>query len=130
AIVGRTGAGKTSLASLLLRFYDPNRGSILLDNHDLRDLPVAWLRQQFGIVLQDPILFLATVAENIGFGSPGASQEQIKTAARRAHADQFITDLPNGYETMLGERGVNLSGGQRQRISIARAFLKNAPILI
>ncbi len=130
AIVGRTGAGKTSLASLLLRFYDPNNGSILLDDHDLRDLPVAWLRQQVGVVLQDPILFSTTIAENIGFGHPGASLEQIKTAARRAQADEFIRALPNGYETMLGERGVNLSGGQRQRLSIARAFLKNAPILI
>lgn len=130
AIVGRTGAGKTSLASLLLRFYDPSTGSILLDKHDLRDMPVTWLRQQVGIVLQDPILFSETIAENIGFGRPGASMEEIQSAARRAQAHEFIAQLPNGYKTMLGERGVNLSGGQRQRLSIARAFLKNAPILI
>ncbi len=130
AIVGRTGAGKTSMASLLLRFYDPVGGAIFLDEHDLRDLPIEWLRQQIGIVLQDPILFSATIAENIGFGLPGASMEQIRAAARQAQAEEFISALPNGYETLLGERGVNLSGGQRQRISIARAFLKNAPILI
>jgi ATP-binding cassette subfamily B protein/subfamily B ATP-binding cassette protein MsbA len=130
AIVGRTGAGKTSLASLLLRFYDPISGSILLDGHDLRDFPVAWLRQQIGVVLQDAILFSATIAENIGFGKPGASLQEIQAAAKRAQAHDFIVGLPNGYETILGERGVNLSGGQRQRLSIARAFLKDAPILI
>lgn len=130
AIVGRTGAGKTSLASLLLRFYDPIEGSILLDGHDLRDLPVVWLRQQIGIVLQDPILFSATIAENISYGKPGASLEEIRAAARQAQADEFIAQLPNGYETLLGEKGINLSGGQRQRLSIARAFLKNAPVLI
>jgi ABC-type multidrug transport system fused ATPase/permease subunit len=130
AIVGRTGAGKTSLASLLLRFYDPISGSILLDGHDLRDFPIAWLRQQIGVVLQDAILFSATIAENIGFGKPGASLQEIQAAAKRAQAHDFIVSLPNGYETILGERGVNLSGGQRQRLSIARAFLKDAPILI
>ncbi len=130
AIVGRTGAGKTTLASLLLRFYDPTAGAILLDGHDLRDLKLAWLRRQVSVVLQDPILFSASIRENIAYGRPGASLEQVKEAARRAQADEFISALPNGYETMLGERGVNLSGGQRQRLSIARAFLKNAPILI
>ena len=130
AIVGRTGAGKTSMASLLLRFYDPFGGAIYLDGHDLRDLPLAWLRQQIGIVLQDPILFSGTIAENIAFGRPGASMEDIRAAARQAQADEFIAGFPEGYETVLGEKGVNLSGGQRQRLSIARAFLKNAPILI
>jgi ABC-type multidrug transport system fused ATPase/permease subunit len=130
AIVGRTGAGKTTLASLLLRFYDPSEGAVLLDGHDLRDLRLSWLRQQISVVLQDPILFSATIAENIAYGRPGASREQIQEAARRAQADEFISVLPEGYGTMLGERGVNLSGGQRQRLSIARAFLKDAPILI
>lgn len=130
AIVGRTGAGKTTMASLLLRFYDPTGGAILLDGHDLRDLKLSWLRQQVSVVLQDPILFSTSVAENIAYGKPGASPDQIKEAARHAQADEFIQALPNGYDTILGERGVNLSGGQRQRLSIARAFLKDAPILI
>lgn len=130
AVVGRTGAGKTTLASLLLRFYDPTSGAILLDGHDLRDLPLAWLRRQISVVLQDPILFSATIAENIAYGRPGAKLGEIQQAALLAQADEFIRALPNGYETLLGERGVNLSGGQRQRLSIARAFLKDAPILI
>jgi ATP-binding cassette, subfamily B, bacterial len=130
ALVGRTGAGKTTLASLLLRFYDPNEGAVLLDGHDLRDLKLSWVRQQVSVVLQDPILFSTTVAENIAYGLPGATTEQIRKASERAQADEFIRNLPNGYETILGERGVNLSGGQRQRLSIARAFLKNAPILV
>lgn len=130
AVVGRTGAGKTTMASLLLRFYDPTDGALLLDGHDLRDLRVAWLRKQVSVVLQDPILFAATVGENIAYGRPGATPEEISEAARRAQADEFIRALPEGYDTLLGERGVNLSGGQRQRLSIARAFLKNAPILI
>ena len=130
AVAGRTGAGKTTMASLLLRFYDPTGGAILLDGHDLRDLRVAWLRKQISVVLQDPVLFSSTVAENIGYGRPGCSRADVEEAARLAQADDFIRDLPQGYETILGERGVNLSGGQRQRLSIARAFLKNAPILI
>lgn len=130
AAVGRTGAGKTTMASLLLRFYDPIVGAVLLDGHNLRDLRVSWLRQQVSVVLQDPVLFSTTVAENIGYGRPGASLNDIKEAARLAQADEFIASLPQGYETVLGERGVNLSGGQRQRLSIARAFLKNAPILV
>jgi ATP-binding cassette subfamily B protein len=130
AIVGRTGAGKTTMASLLLRFYDPIDGRILLDGHDLRDLKLSWLRQQVSVVLQDPILFSATIAENIAYGKLGASREQIIEAARLAQAHEFIKALPDGYDTVLGERGVNLSGGQRQRLSIARAFLKNAPILV
>jgi ATP-binding cassette subfamily B protein/subfamily B ATP-binding cassette protein MsbA len=130
AIVGRTGAGKTTLASLLTRFYDPASGGIFLDDHDLRDLKLNWLRQQVSVVLQDPILFAATVRENIAVGSPGASVEKIETAARRAQIHDDILHFPNGYNTLLGEHGVNLSGGQRQRLSIARALLKNAPILV
>jgi ATP-binding cassette subfamily B protein len=130
ALVGRTGAGKTTIASLLMRFYDPITGAILLDGHDLRELRLAWLRRQIAIVLQDPVLFSTTVAENIAYGRPGASLHEVKEAARLAQADEFIDALPQGYETLLGERGVNLSGGQRQRLAIARAFLKNAPILI
>jgi ATP-binding cassette subfamily B protein/subfamily B ATP-binding cassette protein MsbA len=130
AIVGKTGAGKTTMASLLLRFYDPTGGAILLDGHDFRDLRLAQLRRQVSVVLQDPILFAATIGENIAYGRPGATLKQIQEAACRAQADEFIRVLPQGYDTMLGERGVNLSGGQRQRLSIARAFLKDAPILI
>jgi ATP-binding cassette, subfamily B, bacterial len=130
ALVGRTGAGKTTMASLLLRFYDPTQGEICLDGFDLRNLKIAWLRQQVSVVLQDPILFSTTVAENILYGRPGASVEEVQRAAQRAQADEFIRKLPQGYDTILGERGVNLSGGQRQRLSIARAFLKDAPILI
>jgi ATP-binding cassette subfamily B protein len=130
AIVGRTGAGKTTVASLLLRFYDPTAGSILFDGCDLRDLRLSWLRQQVGVVLQDPILFSTSIAENIAYGKPGASRGEIAEAAKLAQAHEFIQALPEGYDTILGERGVNLSGGQRQRLSIARAFLKNAPILV
>jgi ATP-binding cassette subfamily B protein/subfamily B ATP-binding cassette protein MsbA len=130
ALVGRTGAGKSTLASLLLRLYDPVRGAIRLDGHDLRELPLSWLRQQVSIVLQDAILFSTSIAENIAYGRPDASRGEIIEAARQARADDFIRALPDGYDSLLGERGVNLSGGQRQRLSIARAFLKNAPILI
>jgi ATP-binding cassette subfamily B protein len=130
ALVGRTGAGKTTLASLLLRFYDPTDGALLLDGHDLRDLKLAWLRQQVSVVLQDPIIFSTTIGENIAYGKPGATREEIQKAAQRAQADEFIDAMPEGYDTILGERGVNLSGGQRQRLSIARAFLKNAPVLV
>jgi ATP-binding cassette subfamily B protein len=130
AIVGKTGAGKTTMASLLLRFYDPTQGALLLDGQDFREIKIASLRQQVSVVLQDPILFAATIGENIAYGRPGATMSEIQEAARRAQADEFIRTLPHGYQTLLGERGVNLSGGQRQRLSIARAFLKNAPILI
>lgn len=130
AIVGKTGAGKTTVASLLMRLYDPTGGALLLDGHDFRDVRLASLRRQVSVVLQDPILFAASIGENIAYGRPGATPAQIQAAARRAQADEFIRALPQGYDTMLGERGINLSGGQRQRLSIARAFLKDAPILI
>jgi ATP-binding cassette subfamily B protein/subfamily B ATP-binding cassette protein MsbA len=130
AIVGRTGAGKTTLASMILRFYDPTAGAVLLDGHDLRDLRLSWLRRQVSVVLQDAILFSTTIEENIAYGLPHAGPKQVETAARQAQADGFIRALPEGYATVVEERGVNLSGGQRQRIAIARAFLKNAPILV
>jgi len=130
AIVGRSGAGKTTLASLLVRFYDPGAGSIRLDGKDLRTLKVEWLRQKVSVVLQDPILFSGTIRENIAVGRPGAAPGEIKAAASRAQIDRDIENFPQGYDTQLGERGVNLSGGQRQRLSIARALLKDAPILV
>jgi ABC-type multidrug transport system fused ATPase/permease subunit len=130
AIVGRSGAGKTTLASLLVRFYDPGAGSIRLDGRDLRALKVEWLRQKVSVVLQDPILFSGTIRENIAIGRPGAALGEIKAAAARAQIHRDIENFPQGYDTHLGERGVNLSGGQRQRLSIARALLKDAPILV
>ncbi|HUY91275.1 MAG TPA: ABC transporter ATP-binding protein [Pirellulales bacterium] len=129
-LVGRTGGGKSTLAALLLRFFDPTSGQVLLDGRDLRDLKLAWLRRQVSVVLQDAVLFSTTIAENIAVGRPATSREEIEEAARQAQADEFIRALPDGYDTLLGERGVNLSGGQRQRLAIARAFLKDAPILV
>jgi ATP-binding cassette subfamily B protein len=129
-IAGRTGAGKTTLVSLLPRFYDPTEGEILLDGVNLREYSVADLRDQFAIVLQEPILFSSTIAENIAYAMVGASLDQIIEAAHAANAHDFITALPDGYNTLVGERGMRLSGGERQRISLARAFLKDAPILI
>jgi len=129
-IAGATGSGKTTLASLLLRLYDPTAGRILLDGHDLRDYRVADLRGQFAVVLQEPVLFATSIAENIGYGRDGARTHQIVAAARAANAHEFIERLPEGYDTLVGERGMRLSGGERQRISLARAFLKDAPILV
>lgn len=129
-IAGRTGAGKTTLISLLMRFYDVSAGAILLDGVDLRDYRVADLRRQFAIVLQDPVLFSTSIRENIAYGRPGASEEEIIRAAEAANAHQFISRLPEGYATQVGERGMRLSGGERQRISLARAFLTDAPILV
>jgi ATP-binding cassette subfamily B protein len=129
-IAGATGAGKTTLVSLLTRFYDPTAGQILLDGVDLRDYRLADLRNQFAIVLQEPVLFSTSIIENIAYARPGASDREIMAAAQAAGAHEFITHLPQGYDTLVGERGMSLSGGERQRIALARAFLKDAPILI
>jgi len=129
-IVGKTGAGKTTLLRLLLRFYDPVEGRILLDGVDLRDYRVADLRQQFSLVLQEPILFSTSIRENIAYARPDASDAELVRAAQAAHAHEFIAALPQGYATRVGERGMRLSGGERQRIALARAFLKDAPILL
>jgi ATP-binding cassette subfamily B protein len=129
-IAGRTGAGKTTLVSLLMRFYDVSQGAILLDGIDLRDYRLADLRGQFAMVLQEPVLFSTTIAENIAYGRTAATADEIVDAAKAANAHDFIVELPDGYETTVGERGMRLSGGERQRISLARAFLKDAPLLI
>jgi ATP-binding cassette subfamily B protein len=129
-IAGETGAGKSTLVSLLTRFYDVSEGRILLDGVDLRDYRLADLRAQFGIVLQDTVLFSTSVAENIAYARPEATRQEIVEAARAANADGFISALPEGYETLVGERGMRLSGGERQRLSLARAFLRDAPMLI
>ena len=129
-IRGATGAGKTTLMNLLTRFYDPTGGRILLDGTDLRDFRLKDLRAQFAIVLQEPVLFSTTIGENIAYGRPGATKEDIERAAKLANAHDFISALPAGYESLVGERGMALSGGERQRISLARAFLRDAPLLI
>src|SRR5438093_54139 len=129
-IVGATGAGKTTLISLLTRFYDPQRGAILLDGTDLREYRLTDLRRQFAVVLQEAVLFSTSIAENIAYAAPGATRQQIVAAAQAANAHEFIERLPQGYDTEVGERGMKLSGGQRQRVALARAFLKDSPILI
>jgi subfamily B ATP-binding cassette protein MsbA len=130
AIVGRSGAGKTTLANLLPRFYDVSGGSLRLDGHDVRDVTLESLRRQIGIVTQETVLFDDTIAANIGYGMPDASPDQIEAAARAAHAHEFIQSQSAGYQTTIGERGQRLSGGQRQRLAIARALLRDAPILV
>lgn len=130
ALVGPSGAGKSTLMSLLTRFYDPVEGSVQLDGIDLRDLRLAALRQEIGIVFQDTFLFATTVRENIAFGRPGATEEQIRAAARAANAWEFVESLPDGWETQVGQRGVQLSEGQKQRLAIARAFLRDPRVLI
>ena len=130
ALVGASGAGKSTIAALVQRFYDVESGVVRLAGHDTRDLPLAWLRQQVSAVLQDVFLFHGTVRENLVLGRPAATWVEIETAARAANAHDFIMDLPDDYDTVIGERGVRLSGGQKQRLSIARALLKDAPVLI
>ena len=131
ALVGSSGAGKTTIANLLVRFWDPQEGSIRLGGKDLRELPISHVRGQISLVLQDVFLFNDTVLKNIQMGHHGATYEEVVAAAKAANAHDFITnELPDGYDTVIGERGARLSGGQKQRISIARAILKDAPILI
>jgi ATP-binding cassette subfamily B protein len=129
-IVGATGVGKTTLVNLLIRFFDPTAGRILLDGIDLRSYKLADLRNQFAVVLQEPVLFSTSIAENIAYARSGATDEEIIAAAQAAGAHEFILRLPQQYGTLVGERGMRLSGGERQRIALARAFLKNAPLLI
>src|SRR5262249_30054277 len=129
-LAGGTGAGKSTLLSLVPRFYDPTRGSVMLDGRDVHEITKTSLRAQIAIVLQDTLLFSTTVPRNIPDRRPDASDEDIIEAARRAQADEFILQMPQGYDSLVGERGGHLSVGQRQRIGIARAFLKNAPILL
>ena len=130
ALIGHTGSGKTTLTALVPRFYDVQQGRVLLDRADVRDVRLADLRRAIGIVSQDPFLFSATVTENIAFGAPGASDEEVVRAARMAQADEFIRELPEGYDTVIGERGITLSGGQRQRLAIARAILVDPRVLV
>jgi ABC-type multidrug transport system fused ATPase/permease subunit len=130
ALVGRSGAGKTSIANLLCRFYDPTHGRIWVDGHDLRDVQLGSLRKQVAVVLQDTFLFNAPVRENLLLGKPGATEEELVAAAKAAYAHDFVMELPDGYETDVGERGVRLSGGQKQRLALARAILADPRILI
>ncbi len=130
ALVGPSGAGKTTISKLIPRFYDVDKGEIRLDNTNIKDLTIDSLRNNIGIVQQDVYLFSGTIKDNIAYGKEDATDEEIRIAAELAGADEFIKDLPDGFDTYIGERGVKLSGGQKQRISIARVFLKNPPILI
>jgi len=130
AFVGPSGAGKTTICSLIPRFYDVKAGSISIDGIDIRDMTKHSLRSHIGIVQQDVFLFTGTIRENIAYGKRNATEEEIRDAARKAHLEEFIASLPDGYETQIGERGLKLSGGQKQRLAIARMFLKNPPILI
>lgn len=130
ALVGPSGSGKSTLVSLLLRLYDPHSGRILIDGQDLRRYQLDSLRNQISIVLQDSILFGTSIRDNIAYGSLGATDAEVRRAAKLANAHEFIMDLPNGYKTLMSERGATLSGGQRQRVAIARAAIRKAPIVI
>jgi ATP-binding cassette subfamily B protein len=130
ALVGSSGVGKTTLCSLISRFYEVNEGEVLLDGINIKDINLSSLRRNVGVVQQDVYLFAGTVLENIHYGKPDASKEEIIEAAKKANAHDFIIELPDGYDTDIGQRGVKLSGGQKQRLSIARVFLKNPPVLI
>ena len=130
ALVGPSGIGKSTLLALLLRLYDPTRGCVRIDGHDIREYTLASLRPQISVVLQDTVLFAASVRENIAYGAPGATPEAVEAAARLANAHEFIQAMPQGYDTVIGERGATLSGGQRQRIAVARAAIRQAPILL
>jgi ATP-binding cassette subfamily B protein len=129
-LVGHSGSGKTSITKLTLRFMDIQSGNITIDGHNIADMKQSDLRDAISYVPQEPLLFHRSIAENISYGKHQATLEEIKTAAKKAHAHEFIVDLPEGYDTLVGERGVKLSGGQKQRIAIARTFLKNAPIIV
>ena len=130
AVVGHSGSGKSTLARLLFRFYDVDRGAILIDGQDIREVTQTSLRQAIGIVPQDTVLFNDTIAYNIAYGKPGTEQSEIEAAARAAYIHDFILSLPDGYQTMVGERGLKLSGGEKQRVAIARTLLKNPKILV
>merc|ERR1711988_296832 len=130
ALCGASGSGKSTAVQLIERFYDPDSGSVTLDGVDLRELNVSWLRQQIGLVAQEPVLFSGTIAENIGMGKAGSTRDEVEAAAKMANAHDFIMEFPDGYDTNVGEKGGQLSGGQKQRVAIARAMIKDPPVLL